>query len=384
MRLFLMVFFLIYGGVHLYFFLRFRGAFAMGTAAAAGVGLFLAAMVVAPLLVRILEREGHEAAAQATAYVGYGWMGLLFLFFCASLVLDMARLVAPFAGPLPGRDLWGTLLSARNTFLLAAFCAVSIAVYGYFEARRIRVERLVITSPKIPAEAGRIRLVQISDVHLGLIVREDRLQRIIAEIEKAGPDLLLSTGDLVDGQMDDLGGLAERLAGIKPRYGKIAVTGNHEFYAGINQALDFTRSAGFSVLRGETVEAAGISVAGVDDPAVIRTGNGKLIGERDLLGKLPGRKFTLLLKHRPVVEKESAGLFDLQLSGHVHRGQIFPFRLVTRLFYPMGTGYSALGGRSAIYVSRGTGTWGPPIRFMAPPEITVIDLMPGDGTGIQK
>ncbi|HKZ17476.1 MAG TPA: metallophosphoesterase, partial [Geobacteraceae bacterium] len=98
-------------------------------------------------------------------------------------------------------------------------------------------------------------------------VRERRLQRIIGEINKANPDLLVSTGDLVDGQINDLSGLVEVLRQIKPRYGKFAVTGNHEYYAGIDQALDFTRKAGFTVLEGDVTEAAGITIAGVNDPA---------------------------------------------------------------------------------------------------------------------
>ncbi|HKZ17475.1 MAG TPA: hypothetical protein VJ161_08435 [Geobacteraceae bacterium] len=108
-------------------------------------------------------------------------------------------------------------------------------------------------------------------------------------------------------------------------------------------------------------------------------GTGRTVAEKDLLRQLPNSRFTLFLKHRPVVEKGSAGLFDLQLSGHIHKGQIFPFNLVTRLFYPVKTGFSHLQGNAALYVSRGTGTWGPPVRFLAPPEITVIDLVHGPG-----
>jgi predicted MPP superfamily phosphohydrolase len=277
------------------------------------------------------------------------------------------------------RDFLDFSLSTRSSFLIASSCAVCIAVYGYFDALQIRTERTVIESPKIPAEIGRIRLVQISDVHLGLIVRERRLQRIIGEINKANPDLLVSTGDLVDGQINDLSGLVEGLRQIKPRYGKFAVTGNHEYYAGIDQALDFTRKAGFTVLEGEATEAAGITIAGVNDPAGRQMGTGRTVAEQELLGQLPDSRFTLFLKHRPVVEKGSAGLFDLQLSGHIHKGQIFPFNLVTRLFYPVKTGFSHLQGNAALYVSRGTGTWGPPVRFLAPPEITVIDLVHGPG-----
>jgi len=112
----------------------------------------------------------------------------------------------------------------------------------------------------------------------------------------------------------------------------------------------------------------------VDDPAGTRYGSRK-ISEKSILEKVPYGRFILMLKHRPVVAKQSVGLFDLQLSGHIHKGQIFPFELLTYLFYPVKTGLSRIMDDSYIYVSRGTGTWGPPIRFLAPPEVTVIELV---------
>ncbi len=102
------------------------------------------------------------------------------------------------------------------------------------------------------------------------------------------------------------------------------------------------------------------------------------VPEKALLSKVPSDRFTLLLKHRPAVDPESLGLFDLQLSGHVHKGQIFPFNLLTHLFYPVRTGFTLYPQNAALYVSRGTGTWGPPIRFLAPPEVTVIELIHAD------
>ncbi|MEK6776566.1 MAG: hypothetical protein AABY87_06780 [bacterium] len=176
--------------------------------------------------------------------------------------------------------------------------------------------------------------------------------------------------------MDNLDGLSELMAGIRPRYGKFAVMGNHEYYAGIGQTLDFTRKAGFTMLRDEGVSAGcGISIAGVDDPAGRRYGLKDQVSEKALLQGLPHGPFTLLLKHRPVVDQGSVGLFDLQLSGHVHKGQIFPFNLIAWFYYPLRAGESVLGNGSHLYVSRGSGTWGPPIRFLAPPEITVIELV---------
>ena len=170
------------------------------------------------------------------------------------------------------------------------------------------------------------------------------------------------------------------LASITPKYGKFAITGNHEYYAGLDQALQFTEKAGFKILRGEALNVENIiNIAGVDDPQAKAFSHYKEVSEKALLSGLPREYFTLLLKHRPFVDKDSIGLFDLQLSGHVHRGQIFPFSIVTGLYYKTQSGLNNLPGNSMLYVSRGSGTWGPPIRFLSPPEITVIDLIHKNG-----
>jgi predicted MPP superfamily phosphohydrolase len=214
-------------------------------------------------------------------------------------------------------------------------------------------------------------------VHLGLLVREGRLTRILEKVKAASPDIFVSTGDLVDGQTDSLNGVGNLLREVKPTLGKYAVTGNHELYAGLNRSLEFTRQAGFRVLRGEGTSVAGlITIAGVDDPVVTGYSRSMEVPERDLLSPFPRDQFTLFLKHRPEVEKSAVGLFDLQLSGHAHKGQIFPFSLIHRFVYDYLAGLYDLPSGSRIYVSRGSGTWGPPIRFLAPPEVTVIDLVP--------
>jgi len=130
------------------------------------------------------------------------------------------------------------------------------------------------------------------------------------------------------------------------------------------------------VLRGEVRDPGGaLVIAGVDDPAGRGFSlKGRADGERELLAGLSRDRFVLLLKHRPIVEEESLGLFDLQLSGHTHRGQIFPFNHIVDLYFPKSSGLHDLG-HSHLYVSRGSGTWGPPIRFLAPPEVTVIEIV---------
>ena len=379
MSLFFLTFLLIYGGTHLYFFIKVKAAFSPGMPYCFVLALFLVLMVFTPVLVRILENKGMEVSARFAAYTGYLWMGFIFLFFSASLVIEIYHGMLHAAGFFSGRDFSALFPENRTALILPVAWGISIAFYGYFEARDIGTERIVINTPKVPQAIGKITIVQISDVHLGLIVRQARLKRIIADINSASPDILVSTGDLVDGQLNRMAGLAELMRDVHPKFGKFAVIGNHEVYAGLDQALGFTERAGFTVLRNDGTTAGDlINVVGVDDPAIERITRSRLPSEKSLLSKFPPDRFTLFLKHRPEVDPESLGLFDLQLSGHVHQGQIFPFNLVTHLFYPVKTGFSLLRENSALYVSRGTGTWGPPIRFMAPPEVTVIELVHAD------
>lgn len=374
MSLFLIVFFSLYTVMHLYAFLRAKAAFAFGMGTTVSLLVFMAVMIIAPVLVRVAEKHGLDTVARSLSYIGYIWLGVIFLFCSASAVTDIYRLSVHTGGLLLKKDLSFLGPSVVSSFLLPFIVSILIALYGYFEALNIRTERITINTPKLSKETGRLTIVQISDVHIGLIVREERLSRILAEVKKAKPDILVATGDLVDGQLDNCSGLSDMLREITPRYGKFAITGNHEFIAGARQSLEFIKNAGFTMLRGQYIIGP-INIAGVDDPISGRFGENRKSPEKELLSGLSKDKFTLLLKHRPLIDKGSVGLFDLQLSGHVHKGQIFPFSLLTKFYYDYYAGFARLSDISSLYVSRGSGTWGPPIRFLAPPEITVIELV---------
>ena len=374
MSLFLIVFFSLYTGMHLYAFLRAKAAFAFGIETSVLLLGFMAVMILAPVLVRMAEKHGLETVTRNFSYIGYIWLGVIFLFCSASAVTDIYRLSVHTGGLILNKDLSFLGPSAVSSFLLPLIVSISIAAYGYFEALNIRTERIIINTPKLSKEIGRLTIVQISDVHIGLIVREERLGRILSEGKKANPDILVATGDLVDGQINNCNGLSDMIREINPKYGKFAITGNHEFIAGIRQSLEFIKNAGFTVLRGQFITGP-INIAGVDDPIAGRLGENRASSEKTLLSGLSKDKFTLLLKHRPLIDKSAVGLFDLQLSGHVHKGQIFPFSLLTKFYYDFYAGFARLSDTSGLYVSRGSGTWGPPIRFFAPPEITVIELV---------
>jgi predicted MPP superfamily phosphohydrolase len=368
--------FILYGSMHLYAFLKTRAAFAFGTVTSIFLASFMLIMILAPIIVRFSEKAGHEVFAQIMSYIGYTWLGILFLFISISLLIDFYRFVLYIGDVFLKWNSASVHISSLSAFLIPLVMSIIIAAYGYFEAKHIRTETVILESHKIPVEIGRLRIAQISDVHLGLIVREERLNGILQIVKKANPDILISTGDLVDGQIDNLSKLTELFHDIHPKYGKYAITGNHEFYAGIDQAIDFTRGAGFTVLRGQGITIPEVvNIVGVDDHQARAFGDYKVMSEHELLTGYQNNLFTLFLKHRPLVDKKVIGLFDLQLSGHVHKGQIFPFSLITALYYDTQAGFASLQKGSSLYVSRGSGTWGPPIRFFAPPEVTVIDII---------
>ena len=225
MSLFFISFFLAYGGMHIYAFLKARAALQFGPFTGMAIAFFMLAMVLAPFFIRLSEKQGLEQFARVLSFAGYIWLGVLFLFFSSSLVVDLYRLCIRIAELVAQGDYRHLKPSAGIAFYLPLMTSIFIAVYGYQEANNIRTERVMIKTARIPESIGRLKIVQISDVHLGLIIRQERLKRILALVKDADPDILVSTGDLVDGQINGLPGLAEMFNEIHPKFGKYAITG---------------------------------------------------------------------------------------------------------------------------------------------------------------
>jgi len=375
MILFILTIFTIYGGVHVYAFLKARGVFAFGPIVGAALASFMLFMVFAIFLVRTLESHAYELPARALSYVAYFWMAALFLFFSSSLIFDGVTLITRTVGWITRHDMFPYLVPVKTSFFISLGLALAICAYGYIEAKDIRTERLIIETTKLPAGINRFVIVQMSDVHLGLVNRCERFSTMIKAVQDAKPDLFVVTGDLVDAQINHLTGLAELLRSVPAKYGKYAIMGNHEYYAGPEKSIAFLQEAGLTLLRDKAVTDGPLTIVGVDDRTARQLHLGQPSSEEKLLSTLPRDKFILFLKHQPRIDPNTIGLFDLQLSGHTHKGQIFPFTLLTRLSFPLNAGNYDLGKGSLLHVSRGTGTWGPPIRFLAPPEITVIELV---------
>jgi len=301
-------------------------------------------------------------------------MAYLFLFVCLAMPIDVYHLIVSGLQQLFNVDWTNITMLRRNNLALVAACAGGVMIYGAYAAYQVGIEHISLHSDKIPEATGRVRIVQLTDLHLGPMLYPGRLNPILAAIRTAQPDILVSTGDLIDGSFRSDRDVAVELNALPAKLGKFAVSGNHENYYGMEKAMAFTRAAGFKPLRGEGVEIGnGVVIAGMDDPP---EGQSTFNKENELLSLLPRDQFRILLKHRPVFDESRTDHFDLQLSGHGHKGQIFPFTLIVKLFYPMCDGLYRIADNGYLYASRGTGTWGPPIRFLAPPEITIIDLLP--------
>ena len=369
------IFLAVYGGMHVFIYRRI-GVFPVF--ASWPVAIALAVLVVSPLLVALLTRTGLTGLATPLAWIAYVWMGFAFLFFCSALLLAFCQWAVILTGHLMGADTHALTVPARYAVTCAAALAVAATLYGLLSANHVGIVTVRMATPKFAAEDAPLRIVQISDLHLGLLTRESQIRRLVAEIEALHPDLVVSTGDLIDMQPDHVDRFADLLGELRPRLGKFAINGNHEHFAGIAGAEAYAARAGFRVLSatGVTLENK-ITIVGVDDSTPSHGGTHP--GEAEILAAFPDDTFLLLLKHQPVIDPAAAGRFDLQLSGHIHGGQIFPFHLLTRFAYRVAPGLTRAGTGGWLYTSRGTGTWGPPLRVLAPAELTVIELLAGSG-----
>lgn len=265
------------------------------------------------------------------------------------------------------------LFVARAVGGAAALAGLGTVGYGtYGVMRGPRVKRITVPLAKLPRSAHGFRIAVVSDIHLGPILGRAHTQRIVDTINATRPDLVAVVGDLVDGSVADLGRAAEPLAGLEARHGSYFVTGNHEYFSGAAEWVDHVRELGLHPLENARVEIGGFDLAGVNDVAGESEGQGPdfvaALGDRDR-----GRA-SVLLAHQPVVIHDAVehGV-DLQLSGHTHGGQLWPGNFVAELDNPTLAGLERYGD-TQLYVSRGAGAWGPPVRVGAPSDITVVEL----------
>ncbi|WP_328300417.1 metallophosphoesterase [Streptomyces sp. NBC_00435] len=262
---------------------------------------------------------------------------------------------------------------ARTVAATAGAAALGTVGHGtYGVLRGPRVKRVQVPLAKLPRAAHGFRIAVVSDIHLGPILGRAHTTRIVDTINRTQPDLIAVVGDLVDGSVHDLGPAAEPLRGLRARHGAYFVTGNHEYFSGAQQWVDHVRELGLTPLENARSALPYFDLAGVNDVAGESEGHGPDFAAA--LGNRDRARTAVLLAHQPVVIDEAVrhGV-DLQLSGHTHGGQLWPGNYVAELANPTVAGLERYGD-TQLYVSRGAGAWGPPVRVGAPSDITVVQL----------
>ncbi|MET8602616.1 metallophosphoesterase [Streptomyces rubiginosohelvolus] len=276
---------------------------------------------------------------------------------------------APAVAPHPSRRLFVSRV-VGGAAAAAGLATVGYGTYGVL--RGPSVQRITVPLAKLPRAAHGFRIAVVSDIHIGPILGRAHTRRIVDTINATSPDLVAVVGDLVDGSVADLGSAAEPLAALRARHGSYFVTGNHEYFSGAEQWIDHVRELGLVPLENARVEIEGFDLAGVNDIAGETEGQGPDFGRA--LGDRDRGRAAVLMAHQPVVIHDAVehGV-DLQLSGHTHGGQLWPGNYLAELANPTVAGLERYGD-TQLFVSRGAGAWGPPVRVGAPSDITVVEL----------
>jgi predicted MPP superfamily phosphohydrolase len=310
------------------------------------------------------------------SWVVYTWMGFAFYLFLLTVLSDAGRGVAALAGVLP-RDPERRRFVARVLAAAVGGLAGAIGLGGMVNvARGFDVRRVRVPLGKLPGHASGYVIAQITDLHVGPTIGRGFVSAVVRATNALAPDLIVITGDLVDGGVDELRELVQPLANLQAKDGVFFVTGNHEYYSGADAWIAHLPSLGIRVLRNERVDVRGLfDLAGVDDASAGRMlpHHGQDV-PKATAGRDPARPL-VLLAHQPKAVKDAvAAGVDLQLSGHVHGGQMVPFNWLVRLDQPLVTGLH-LVDKTWVYVSAGTGYWGPPMRVGTSSELTRIELV---------
>jgi predicted MPP superfamily phosphohydrolase len=363
------------GLLHVYIGSRLLPPLSLGVSAQAlGVLLLVASWALIPMGMAAQSRRGGASHLVWSALIA---MGLFSSLFVLTLLRDVSLLIVSVFTP---------AVATSDVQSVTAWAVVAGAVFatlvGYINARRVaRVVNVDVPIANLPAALHGFLIAQISDVHVGPTIRRSYVEGIVAAVNRLDADAIAITGDLVDGSVRELASHVEPLSQLRARHGTFFVTGNHEYYSGERAWTNELRRLGMRVLVNEHVVVdhgdAKLVIAGVTDYGAHQFDPVNRSNPSAALADAPsdaGAKILLAHQPRSAPAAAAAG-FDLQLSGHTHGGQFWPWNFFVRLQQPFTAGLDRLGSLW-IYTSRGTGYWGPPKRFGAPSEITRIRLVP--------
>jgi predicted MPP superfamily phosphohydrolase len=374
--LFFTLFFTVYGLVNLYIFVRGWQALPRGSSLRVYYTLIFLVLAFSFIGGRFLENVWLSVVSDLLVWMGAFWIAAMLYFFLAILILDLSRLINHWLPFFPSFIASNYSTAKHVTALIITGAVFLLLVVGHVNALTPRIKTLHLTIPKTVEGFDTLNVVAASDIHLGMIIGRKRLDSMVAKINALNPDLVLLPGDIVD---EDLApvikhNLGKTLRDLKSRWGVFAITGNHEYIGGVEEACAYLSDHGVTVLRDRVVKLNdSFYLVGREDRSIRRTGKSRK-PLRELMAETDKSHPIILMDHQPfqLEEGETNGV-DLQISGHTHHGQLWPINFITKRFYELSWGYKKKNS-THVYVSCGFGTWGPPVRLGNRPEIVNIKL----------
>jgi uncharacterized protein len=376
--IFFTVVLVIYGLVNSYIFIRGLQAIPVASSWRPWYIASFWLIVSTFVLARIMERAYPCGFTGIITWIGSFWLAFMLYFILIALVIDFARIINYFIHIFPHLF----YIDYQRTKLFVLFISIIVVTItvavGFINARTPRIRKLEMHVRKVVAGEKTLNIVMASDIHLGTIIAKRKANRLVATINSLHPDLVLFAGDVVDEDLAPVikNNLGANLDQIKAKLGVYAITGNHEFIGGAEAAVKYLREHGVNVLRDTAVLVdQRFYIVGRDDRDKPRFTGKQRKELAELMLLTDTTRPVILMDHQPFnLEKATALGVDLQLSGHTHHGQLWPFNYITSAIYEISCGYRQIG-QTHFYVSTGFGTWGPPVRLGNRPEIVQIKLV---------
>ena len=351
-------------GAHWFLYFSLVSFFDISNGLQKSLILLLIFLGISFVISSLLSHWNDNIFSRAYYFLSGVWLGILNNFVLSAILIWLIILIAKSFK----LDLNPTLL-ASPIFLIAFF----LSLYGVWNAFNPEIKNISVAIPNLPVEWQGKKIVQLSDVHLGHIYRENFIKKIVDKVNSIKPEIVVITGDLFDGMDGNLGPIIKPLENIQTKQGTFFVIGNHETYLGLDNVFRELKNTRIKILRDEVVDISGLKLIGISYPD--RNEKKDVVAVLESLKKDYFGKPNILLFHTPIkiLEIKNQGV-NLELCGHTHVGQIFPFNLITKLIYHGYDHGLFQMDNYTLYTTNGAGTWGPPMRLGNTPEIVVITL----------
>lgn len=375
--IFISVVLTIYALVNFYIFIRGWQALPQGSVVRK-IYLYLFLFTSLSFIIgRVLEKYYLCVISDVFVWVGSFWFAAILYFLFVVIFFDVLRSINSSTPLYPAFATFDYEKTKQIVFVFSVLLVGGIMTYGYFNAKNVKIQKLEYNIAKNCGELKELKIAMISDLHLGTIISNSRLEDIVNKTNSLNPDIVLLAGDIVD---EDLGpvirnNLGEMLKNFKSKYGTYGITGNHEYIGGVEEACTYLNAHNITMLRDTAIKIDNaFYLIGREDKEISTFAGKKRKSLNELVKEIDKSCPLILMNHQPFdLDETVKSEIDIQFSGHTHNGQMFPLNFITKLIFELSSGYLRKG-QTHFYVSTGAGTWGPPIRIGNSPEIVDVTL----------